>query len=166
MLVILFRVSMSLSLTHCGRVMPYSDTDLDQHWLKYLKWLVAWWHQAITWTNLGLSSVSPSDIHLKAISQEIYTSAIKHFGLKITYLRFHSKLKNYLSGISFKSPTYKCSKISQELAHHFEWWYMVYESGTEWNADEHIYVYIYIHLFSQKHAAWQQLTHWPLGDWN
>ena len=37
--------------THCGPVTPY----VDQHWLRY--WLVAWWHQAITWTDVDLSSV-------------------------------------------------------------------------------------------------------------
>ena len=37
------------SKTHCSLVMQYGDTDLGQHWL--MKLLVAWWHQAITWTN-------------------------------------------------------------------------------------------------------------------
>ena len=47
--------------------MPYGNMDLGQHWLIY--WLIAWWHQAIT--NVDLSSVRSSDIHLKAISQEM-----------------------------------------------------------------------------------------------
>ena len=34
-----------------------------------IKCLVAWWHQAITWTNVDFSSVQSSDIHLRAISQ-------------------------------------------------------------------------------------------------
>ena len=33
----------------------YGDLDLSQHRLR--KWLVAWWHQAITWTKVDLSSV-------------------------------------------------------------------------------------------------------------
>ena len=37
------------SKTHCSLVMQYGDTDLGQHWL--MKLLVAWWHQAIIWTN-------------------------------------------------------------------------------------------------------------------
>ena len=37
-------------LTRRGLVMPYGDSDLGQHWLRC--WFVAWWHQAITWTNL------------------------------------------------------------------------------------------------------------------
>ena len=36
---------------------PYRDIDMGQHWLR---------QQAITWTNVDLSSVF-SDIHLKAI---------------------------------------------------------------------------------------------------
>ena len=37
-------------LTHWPLVTPYGDKDLGQLWLR--QWLVAWWHQAITWTNV------------------------------------------------------------------------------------------------------------------
>ena len=37
--------------THWGLVTPYSDKGLGQHWLRL--WLVAWWHKAITWTNVN-----------------------------------------------------------------------------------------------------------------
>ena len=37
-------------LTHCGLVTPHGDIDLCHNWLRY--WLVAWWHQAITWTSV------------------------------------------------------------------------------------------------------------------
>ena len=40
-------------LIHSGLVMPYGDKDLGNHWLRY--WLVAWWLQAITRTNVDLS---------------------------------------------------------------------------------------------------------------
>ena len=53
-------------LTHWGLVTPFGDLDLGQRWLRY--WLVAWRHQAITWTNVDLSSVKSSGIHLKGIS--------------------------------------------------------------------------------------------------
>ena len=53
-------------LTHCGLVMPYGVTELGQHWLRW--WLVAWQHQAITWTNVDLSSVRSLGIHLRALS--------------------------------------------------------------------------------------------------
>ena len=46
-------------------MMPYGDTDLGQHWLRW--WFVAWRHQAITSTSVDLSSVRSSDIQLKAI---------------------------------------------------------------------------------------------------
>ena len=40
-------------LTHCGLVMPYGNIDLGQHQFRW--WLVVWWRQAITWTNVDLS---------------------------------------------------------------------------------------------------------------
>ena len=36
------------------------------YWLR--QWLVAWRHQAITWTNVDWSSVKSSDIHIRSIS--------------------------------------------------------------------------------------------------
>ena len=57
---------LSLVKTHWGLVMPYGVRDLDQHWFRY--WLVAWRHQAITWTNVGLSSVRFCGIHLRTLS--------------------------------------------------------------------------------------------------
>ena len=50
-------------LTHCGQVKWYGDRDLNQHWFMY--WLDAWQHQAITWTNVDLSSVRSCGIHLR-----------------------------------------------------------------------------------------------------
>ena len=41
-------------LTFCGLMMLYGDIDWSQHWLRW--WLVAWWHRAITLTNVDLSS--------------------------------------------------------------------------------------------------------------
>ena len=48
-------------LTYCVLATPYGDIDLGQHWLRW--WLVAWWHQAIAWTNVGLPSVGFCVIH-------------------------------------------------------------------------------------------------------
>ena len=56
---------MRYPLTHWGLVMPHGDRELSQLWLR--QWLVAWRHQAITWTNVNLSSVTFSDIHLRAL---------------------------------------------------------------------------------------------------
>ena len=39
------------------------DTDMDEHWLR--QWLVAWWCQAITSTNVDLSSKVFCGIHLR-----------------------------------------------------------------------------------------------------
>ena len=54
------------ALTHCGLVTPYCHLYPCQHWFRY--WLVAWWHQAITWINFDLSSKVFCWIHLRAIS--------------------------------------------------------------------------------------------------
>ena len=62
-------------------VTPYGDIDLGQHWLRL--WLVAWQHQAITWTNVDLLSVKSNDIHLRAILQATYQPAITKINLKI-----------------------------------------------------------------------------------
>ena len=67
-------------LTHCGQVTP------SQHWLRY--WLVAWWHQSITWTNVDSSSIMPCDIHLRANSQEMPHPSITKITLKIISWNF------------------------------------------------------------------------------
>ena len=71
-------------LTHCGLVMPYDNIDLDQHWFR--EWLVAWQHQAITWTSVDLSSVRSSDNHTRAVSEEIPQPSISKIIMKITHL--------------------------------------------------------------------------------
>ena len=47
----------------------------------------AWRHQAITWTNVDLSSVRSSYIYLMAISQEIHQSSVTKISMKITHLK-------------------------------------------------------------------------------
>ena len=46
-------------------ICPNNSTDLSQHWFR--QWLVAWRHQAISWTNveLRLSSSFPMQLHRK-----------------------------------------------------------------------------------------------------
>ena len=46
--------------------------------------VVAWRHQAITWTNVDWSSVKSSDIHIRTISQEMPEPSITKVRLKIT----------------------------------------------------------------------------------
>ena len=81
---------LKVALTHCGLVMPYGCRDLGQHWFR--KWLVAWWHQAITWTNVDMSSLRSSDVHLRAISFEISEPSVTKISLKIIFLRFYWNL--------------------------------------------------------------------------
>ena len=70
--------------------MPDDDTVLDQHLLR--KWLAACWHQAITSTNVDLSVVRSSDIHLRAITKEMPQQSIIKISLKIIHLKYHSNL--------------------------------------------------------------------------
>ena len=91
------------SLTHCGLVTPYGGRDLGQHWLR--KWLVAWRHQAITWTNVDLPSVRSIGIHSSTILQEILQASITKISWKITFLKFLWTLPgaNELNLINFKA---------------------------------------------------------------
>ena len=61
---------------------PYGNINLDQRWLR--QWLVAWRHQAITWTNVDLSSVRSSGVHLSAILQEMPQPSVTEISLIIT----------------------------------------------------------------------------------
>ena len=90
-------------LTHCGLVTLYGDRDLGKHWL-------TWRHQAITWTNIDLSSGRSSGIHLSAILQEIPQipkPPIAKISLKITYLNFHWNLPGANELMLFLN-TYNC----------------------------------------------------------
>ena len=82
--------SVMITLTHCGLATPYGDIHLGQHWSR--EWLVAWRHQAITWTNVDLSSVKSCGIHLRAISHEILKIFTLNVSLKVTNLRLHPHL--------------------------------------------------------------------------
>ena len=56
--------------------------------------LVAWRHQAITWTNVDWSSMRSSDNHRRAISHEITQPSwiITAISLKTTFLKFQSNI--------------------------------------------------------------------------
>ena len=77
-------------LIHCGLVTSYGNRCLGQHWLR--EWLVSWWHQAITWTNVDLSSVRSCGINLRAILKEIPRPPFTKISLKITYLKSNLNL--------------------------------------------------------------------------
>ena len=49
-------------------------------------WLVAWRHQAITWTNIELLSVTSSCIYLTVISQKVSQPSNTKYSLKISDL--------------------------------------------------------------------------------
>ena len=75
-------------LIHYGLLTPYGNIDLCKYWPRH--WLVAWRHQAITFTNVDLSPVKSSAINLRASSREISQPSISKISLKIVYLKFHS----------------------------------------------------------------------------
>ena len=104
-------------LTHCGLVTPYGDINLGQHWLR--QWLVAWWHQAITWTNIDLSSVRSSGIHLRANLEEIPQPSVTEISLKITYLNFFFRWGR-TNGINLREV--KIKKIRDLFRDFVHWW--------------------------------------------
>ena len=84
---------MGLQLTFCGLVTPYGDIALGQHWLRI--WLVAWRHQAITRTNIDLSSTDFCGMHLRAISQEVLRSLICNTNLNSTLKKLYPNLPGF-----------------------------------------------------------------------
>ena len=79
-----------LTVTHCGLVMPYGNTNPGQHWLR--KWLVAWCHQTITWSTVYLSLMGFCGIQPGSISQHVLMTLIPKMGLKITLLKLQPPL--------------------------------------------------------------------------
>ena len=67
-------------------IMSCGVGDPDQHWFR--KWLVAWLEQAITRTNVDLSSMKFSDTNLMANSQDISQTSINKISFTIMYLNF------------------------------------------------------------------------------
>ena len=63
-------------LNHGGLVAPYDDTDLGKHGLRW--WIGTGRYQAITWTNVDLSSMGLCGVHLKAVSQEVLKNSIQN----------------------------------------------------------------------------------------
>ena len=74
-----------MSLTHCGLVTAHDSIELDQHWFRY--WLGAIRQQAITWTNVDLSSKVLSSIHLREILTVVLMNLIHHMCSEITLLK-------------------------------------------------------------------------------
>ena len=88
------------TLTHCSLVTPYGDRDLGQ---VMACCLMAPTH---TWTNVDLSSVRFSGIHLRAILYEIPQPPFNKISLKITHLQLNWNLPGANELISFR-----CCKI-------------------------------------------------------
>ena len=67
-------------LTHCSLSAQYGEIYLCQHCLRY--WLVAWQHQAITWTNEDSSFMKFCALHLS--SQQVPRLKFYIMTLKMT----------------------------------------------------------------------------------
>ena len=80
-------------------------------WLVQVK-RIAWRNQAITWTSVELSSVRSSNIHLRAVSQEIPHQSINKISFKFAYLKFRS---NILGANGLPMPTLALSSIPQMI---------------------------------------------------
>ena len=59
---------------------------------------------AITWTNVALSSVSSSDIYPRAISQETPQPSITKFSLKILHLKLYKNISEANKLMSINGP--------------------------------------------------------------
>ena len=71
-------------------VMLCGDIDLGQHWL--WQWLVAWWQQAIDWTNVDFPLVRFCGIHQRIISQWVTKLLFCIMSFKIILLKLHPQL--------------------------------------------------------------------------
>ena len=79
------------TLTHRPLVTPYGDRDLGQLWPRY--WLVAWRHQAITWTNVDSSTLkSYNGIHPRALSWEDLKINTNKGRMKFEFSKSHPDL--------------------------------------------------------------------------
>ena len=110
--------SISWCLTHWGLVTPYGVEDLDQHWFR--QWLVAWRHQAITWTNVDLSPVRSCGIHLRTLSWEDLQIPISKARLKSTFLKSDYNLPG-ANELTHGGQLKLCGDINQR-PHWLRWW--------------------------------------------
>ena len=65
--------------------MPYGHIDLGHH--SFSHWLVAWWHQAIIWANVGFSSKVFCGTHLRPILHKMFKISICKMNLKNTLVK-------------------------------------------------------------------------------
>ena len=142
--------------THSGLV------NLGQHRLRY--WLGAWWHQAITWTNIDLPSKAICDIELKAISQEalMNSDTVKTLGLSpdrghilVIYLqRLHFLNHNHISLWQW---------VKTKRNHMLLLWNVLYASCIcyDWVSLSHIPYKIMCHIAYQPWSY--NINHWTLS---
>ena len=77
-------------LIQCGPVRPYGNSYMDQLWLRQCR--VSWRHQAITWTDIDLSSVRLMTITWGQF-HKIQQPSINIISFKITYVKSHLNIQ-------------------------------------------------------------------------
>ena len=83
----------------------------------------------ITWTNVELSSVRSSGIHLSAILQEMPQPSVTEISLKIIYLKFHSNLP----GASELNSLWPSHPIKDLIISSDDGWVPDWHHTTTWN---------------------------------
>ena len=78
--------------------MPYGGINLDQ--LLLCEGLVVWWHQAITWSNVVLSSVWFCDAHVRPISQEVPKISVHNISLKNIVVKLFPHFSGLIKGLA------------------------------------------------------------------
>ena len=125
-------------LINCVLVMPYGIIDLGQHWHK---WCVAWWHQAITWKNVDLSSkVFCGIIHLTANSQDVLMN-----------LTFNVGGPSYLSLI--RSISWLLMPWHLASPGHQQPWYWLCKIGKSWTYTRKDFNYLWHVSMEEQHKV-------------
>ena len=106
-------------LSFFGLLTPHDDIGLGQHCLG--KWSVAWQHQAIT--NVDLTSLGPTDIHLGQISQETCQPSVRKISLEMTYVKFRLNWSevNHLNGHYYHSNVNEPTPVSVLVSYCLLW---------------------------------------------
>ena len=104
------------------------------HW--FTQWLVAWWHQAIIWTKVDLTSLSSHAIQLRTAPPEMLKVAspemheLKAERHTLQWI-FHSEFNNFHILSEVQNIGYKISPFSQ--SRHLIWFCMLL-TGNVWTA--------------------------------
>ena len=97
----------------------------------------AWRHQALSWTNVDLLSVRSSDLHSRAVSEEILHPSMNKISLKIIYRKFHPNVPGFNSLttdvlLTFLCPRYSITPSKESDFHRFSFKSLTPASPISW----------------------------------